>query len=178
MAFQGAPGDPALAARLAALARRQAPVWLSLPAPAAQEDVEAWRIALHGLLEQHGSALTILELAVDRQPARLARFVAQMAATEVRANHDAIRLALGGPAMADRGRREDIYSAEMAPYVDLLAIPEGGESVSRVAASNRSACPHRADGAGPRRAGDSAGVVDGVLRDLGTEVVDARVARA
>ena len=130
VAFQGAPGDPALAARLAALARRQAPVWLSLPAPAAQEDVEAWRIALHGLLEQHGSALTILELAIDRQPARLARFVAQVAATEVRANHEAIRLALGGPAMGDRGRREDIYSAEMAPYVNLLAIPEGGESVA------------------------------------------------
>jgi hypothetical protein len=170
VAFQGAPGDPALAARLAAFARRQAPVWLSLPAPAAQEDVEAWRISLHGLLEQHGSALTVLELAIDRQPARLARFVAQVAATEVRANHEAIRLALGGPAMGDRGRREDIYSAEMAPYVNLLAIPEGGEPA---AAWLRQIDPlaRIALTAPDGTAGDSAGVVDGVLRDLGTEVV-------
>ena len=74
--FQGPAGDPALAARLAAFDKRHAPVWLSLPAPAAQEDVEPWRIALRGLLEKQGSALTILEVAVDRQPARLARFAA------------------------------------------------------------------------------------------------------
>ena len=75
--FQGAAGDPALAARLAAFDKRRAPVWLSLPAPAAQEDVEPWRIALRGLLEKQGSALTILEVAVDRQPARLARFASR-----------------------------------------------------------------------------------------------------
>jgi len=170
VAFQGAPGDPALAARLAEFARRHAPVWLSLPAPVAQEDVEAWRIALHRLLEQQGSALTILELTVDRQPARVARFVAQVAATEVRANHDAIRLALGGPAMSDRVRREEIYSAEMAPYVDLLAIPEGGESS---AAWLRQIDPlARIVLTAPEPAAAvSAGVVEGVLRDLGTEVV-------
>ena len=88
--LQGPAGDPALAARLAAFDKRRAPVWLSLPAPAAQEDVEPWRIALRGLLEKQGSALTILEVAVDRQPARLARFAVQVAATEVRASrrHD------------------------------------------------------------------------------------------
>ena len=172
VSFQGAPDDPALAARLAAFATRHAPVWLSLAAPAAREDVETWRSALHRLLQQQGSSLTILELDVDRQPARLARFVAQLAATEVRANHDSIRLALGGAAMADRGRREDIYSAEMAPYVDLLAMPEGSEpgaawlhQIDPLARMVLTARP-RDDGAG-----ESSGVVDGALRDLGTEVV-------
>ena len=40
------------------------------------------------LLEKQGSALTIFEVAVDRQPVRLARFAAEVAATEVRASHD------------------------------------------------------------------------------------------
>jgi hypothetical protein len=145
--FQGAPGDPALAARLAVFARRQAPVWLSLPVPAAQEDVEAWRVALHGLLEQHGSALTILELAIDRQPPRLARFVAQVAATEVRATTETVRIALGGPAMDDRGRREEIYWRDGAVTATCSPFPRE-VSLLLWAAPNRSPCPHPADGAG------------------------------
>ena len=108
-----------------ALDKRHAPVWLSLPAPDAQEDVEPWRIALRALLEKHGSALTILEVTVDRQPARVASFAVQIAATEVRASRDTIRLALGGPAMTDPVRRAEIYSRDLSPYVDLLAIPDG-----------------------------------------------------
>jgi len=170
VAFQGPPGDPALSERLAAFDKRHAPVWLSLPAPVAQEDVEPWRIALRGLLEKHGSALTILEVTVDRQPARLARFTLEVAATEVRASHDAIRLALGGPAMTDRARREEIYSSDLTPYVDLLAIPEGRESVAgwlQQVDPLAGIVFTPADAA----AGDPARVVDGALRDLGTEVV-------
>ena len=33
-------------------------------------------------------------------------------------------MALGGPAMNDRLRREEIYSPDLAPYVDMLAIVE------------------------------------------------------
>ena len=135
-----------------------------------QEEVERWRIALRGLLEKHGSALTILEVTVDRQPARLARFTLEVAATEVRASHDAIRLALGGPAMTDRARREEIYSSDLTPYVDLLAIPEGRESVAgwlQQVDPLAGIVFTPADAA----AGDPARVVDGALRDLGTEVV-------
>jgi hypothetical protein len=170
--FPGFAGDPALAARLAAFDKRHAPVWLSLPAPLAQQDVEPWRIALRGLLEKQGSALTILEVTVDGQPARLARYAVEVAATEVRANHDAIRLALGGPAMSDRGRREEIYTSDLAPYVDLLAVPEGREPVA--------GWLHHVDSlaglvltapASDAAAGDPGPVVDGVLHDLGTDVV-------
>jgi hypothetical protein len=170
--FQGVAGHPALAARLAAFEKRRAPVWLSLPAPAALEDVEPWRIALRDLLEKQGSALTILEVAVDRQPARLARFTLEVAATEVRASRDAIRLALGGPAMSDRARREEIYSGELAPYVDLLAIPEGREPVAGwLQQVDPLAGVVYTAPAPDAAAGDPAGVVDGALRDLGTEAV-------
>lgn len=170
--FPGFAGDPALAARLAAFDKRHAPVWLSLPAPVAQEDVEPWRIALRGLLENQGSALTILEVAVDRQPARLARFAIQVAATEVRSSHDAIRLALGGPAMSDRGRREEIYTSDLAPYVDLLALPEGRDPVTGwLNQIDPLAGIVLTAPALDAAAGDPARVVAGVLHDLGTEVV-------
>src|SRR5947208_3103322 len=54
--FQGVAGDPALALRLAAFDKRHAPVWLSLPAPVAKEDIEPWRVALRGLLEKPDAA--------------------------------------------------------------------------------------------------------------------------
>ncbi len=172
IAFQGSPADPALAARLAAFTQRRTPVWLSLPAPAAEDEVERWRIELRALLEQSGSTLTILEVALDRQPGRVARFAVQVASTEVRASHEGIRLAMGGPAMGDRSRREDIYSGDVAPYVDLLSIPEGGASVAawlhQIDPLARVLLTPLPSGAA---AGDSATVVEGVLRELGTEVV-------
>ena len=137
-----------------------------------------WRVALHGLLEQHGSALTILELAVDRQPARLARFVAQVAATEVRAEP---RSGPDRPGRAGYGAiavaAEEIYSARWrrtstcSPFPREVSLLLRGCARSirfaRIVLTARNAA-----------AGDPAGVVDGVLRDLGTEVVSARVARA
>ena len=120
------PADATLDARLAALAKRRVPVWLSLRAPDAQPEVERWQIALRGLLEKHDTALFVLEVTIDTQPAPVASYAMQVAATEVRASRDAIRLAIGGPAMDDRARREEIYRVELAPYIDLLAIPEAG----------------------------------------------------
>jgi hypothetical protein len=171
IAVPSVAADPALASRLAAFAAHRAPIWLSVPAPAAQEEVEAWRIALRGLLDTQGSALTILEIAVDRQPVRLAQFAVQVAATEVRASRESIRVALGGPAISDRARREEIYSSELAPYVDLLAVPEEAEptfdwlrQVDPLAGIvSTSQAPDTA-------AADPARVVDGALRDLGTPV--------
>ena len=122
------PADATLDARLAALAARHVPVWLSVPAPEAQPDIERWQNALRALLDKHHAALTILEVTIDGQPARVATFALQIAATEVRASHDAIRIAIGGAAMADEARRVEIYRAELAPYVDLLAIPDATEA--------------------------------------------------
>jgi len=165
------PGDATLDARLAAFGARKLPVWLAIPAPDAEAGVDRWQSALRTLLDKHGAALTILEVTLDRQPARLAAFALQVAATEVRASHDAIRIAIGGAAMADRVRREEIYRAELAPYVDLLAVPDAGDKtisswlhgvdpIASIVVADAAA-----GGADPARR-----VVDGMLRDLGTDV--------
>ena len=166
------PADAALDARLAAFASKKRPVWLAVPAPDAQADVDRWQSALRALIDRHGSALTILEVELDRQPARLASFEVQVAATEVRASHDAIRIAIGGPAMRDRARREEIYRAELAPYIDALAVPDasddalgawlhGVDPVTSIVVTESAA----AEGGDPARR-----VVDGMLQDLGTDV--------
>jgi hypothetical protein len=169
--------DPVLDARLAAFEKRRTAVWLALPGPAAQEDVERWRAALRGLLERHGTLLTILEVTFDRQPARLASFALQIAATEVRASHETIRIALGGAATVDRARLEELYTSQLAPYVDLLAVDEGTLRVDPAIVD----WLHGVDplaaivltASGPSGAGDEPArrVVDGVFQDLGTDVV-------
>src|SRR5262249_3602428 len=107
------PGCGARRAHRRALRAQAAGLARPVPAPDAQADVDRWRTALRPIVEKHGAGLTILEVALDRQPARLAMFELQVAATEVRASHDAIRVAIGGAAMNDRARREDIYRAEL-----------------------------------------------------------------
>ena len=164
--------DATLEARLAALQRRRIPVWLSLPVPVAQEDIESWRTSLRGMLEKHGPALTMLELRVDREPARVAIFAVQVAATEVRSGHDAVRLALGGPAMADAARRSEIYSTGLAPYVDLLAVPEGADDgiADWLRPIDRLAGIALTPGAARSAADEPARLLDGAVLDLGTDV--------
>ena len=158
------PKESGLDARLAALAKRRVPVWLSVRAPEAEADVERWQMALRGLLEKHGPALFVLEVAVDAQPPRVASYAMQVAATEVRATHDAIRLAIGGPAMDEASRRETISRAELPPYVDLLAIGDAGREP--VAPWLHEIDPNAAIAA----IGSGSSVVDGILHDLGTDV--------
>jgi hypothetical protein len=119
------PADAALDARLAALEGRHVPVWLTISAPAAEQDIDRWRTALRALLERRGATLHMLEIAIAHQPARLAAFAVQIAATEVRTTRDAIQVALGGSAMSERTRREELYRAELAPYVDSIVVGAG-----------------------------------------------------
>jgi len=121
------PADHRLDARLAALEARHVPVWLTIDAPASEHDIDAWRSALKALVDGHGATLHVLEVAVDTQPARIAAFAVQVAATEVRTARDTIPVALGGPAVNERARREEIYRAELAPYVDLLVADAGAD---------------------------------------------------
>jgi hypothetical protein len=166
------PADAALESRLAALSSKKLPVWLAVPAPDAQPDVDRWQGALRALIERHGPGVAILEVTLDRQPARLAAFAMQVAATEVRASHDAIRIAIGGAAMSDRARREEIYRTELAPYIDALAVPDasdktlgawlhGVDPITSIVVTESAA----SDGRDPARR-----IVDGMLQDLGTDV--------
>src|SRR5262249_5193340 len=169
------PSDGALDRRLAALDARHVPVWLTIPAPATEPDVDGWRSALRALIDSRGATLSMIEIAVDRQPARVARFAVQVASTEVRTTREAIQIGLGGAAMDDRLRREEIYRAELAPYVDTLVTTSAGNGIDdwlrRVdptatiaLTSSRGAAPGGAGGAARR-------VVDAIFEELGTDVV-------
>jgi len=164
------PADAALDGRLATLHARHVPVWLTVPAPATEQDVDAWRTSLRALLEKHGAALHVVEIAIDQQPVRVATFAVEAAATDVRTHREGIQIALGGPSMNDRARREDIYRTELAPYVDLLATSNADAAVGawlhRVDSSAAIVVTaSRADSHDPARR-----VVDGTLQDLGTDV--------
>jgi len=168
------PADSRLDARLAALEARHVPVWLTIDAPPTERDIDAWRGALKVLVDAHGATLHMLEVAVDAQPARVAAFAVQVAATEVRTARDTIQVALGGRAMNDRGRREEIYRAELAPYVDMLVADAGADGAIR-------AWLHQVDpsasivlaGSAPGDRSKDPGrrIVDAVLDELGTDVM-------
>ncbi|HJZ77493.1 MAG TPA: hypothetical protein VKE51_37445 [Vicinamibacterales bacterium] len=167
------PADASLDARLAALEGRHVPVWLTIAAPATEQDVDPWRDALRRLLESRGATLHLLEVAVDRQPARVASFAVQVAATEVRTARDAIRVALGGSAMSDRVRREEIDLTELAPYVDLLVANAGSAGgVGGWLHQLDSAAMLVLTGSAPanRPSEPARQIVDALLTELGTDV--------
>jgi hypothetical protein len=116
--------DDELSRRLAPLAERKVPIWLSVRAPDRLEDADPWRTSLRRLLDRHGSDLTAFEVVVNAQPPSLAAYAVRLASTELGALRGVARLALGGPAMADRVRREQIYTADIAPYIDVLSVTE------------------------------------------------------
>ena len=117
----------ALDARIAPIERRALPVWLAIPAPMSEREVEPWRTRLRTIFAREKTTLAILEVVVDGEPSAVAAFAMQVAATEARVRQSGVQLALGGPAMADSVRRNEIYSAELAPYVDLLVIGEDND---------------------------------------------------
>jgi hypothetical protein len=170
------PADPALDARLTTLEKRHVPVWLIIAAPDNESAVAAWQTALHGLLDKHGASLAILEVSVDHQPARIASFALEIAATEARANREAIRMAIGGAAMADQTRREELYRPQLAPYVDLLDLPDGGSD--KTIAWLQEVDPGAAVVVGPSSRGaaraqpadDVEAMIDSVLGELGSDV--------
>ena len=84
-----AAADSSLDGRLAAFEARRVPLWLSIPAPADESGLETWRTAVRVLLDRRHSTLEVLEVTVDQQPARVAAFAVQLAATEVHARRPA-----------------------------------------------------------------------------------------
>jgi hypothetical protein len=170
------PLEPSFSALLSATATASAtdvPLWIVVRVPMSAGDVDAWRRNLRTLLDRTSRALVILELTIDEQPADVVQFATQVAATEVRARREDIRLALGGPAIEDETRRARTYSSEMAPYVDLFASSESAAS-SVLAWSSKAAPDARivvtgrtvTAGASPEQS-----LVEGVVNRLGTPVM-------
>ena len=165
--------DAALSDRLLALATRDLPIWLVVPAPARPEDAEPWRAAVRRLLDRHSSALTILEVTIDDQAASLAAFAVRLASTEARAvTGTATRLALGGRRMATDAGRSEVYTQELTPYVDLLEVPDAEVERATAWLSRVDASAGLAVTTGRRRASDAGArdTIDAVLRFAGTRV--------
>jgi hypothetical protein len=117
----GELGDGSLETRVAALAARRIPVWLAIAAPSAIDTVEPWRTALQALLAKFREGITILEIEGNAD-ARLSTFAIRLAATEARSAHESIRVALGPPRSRPAAWLPNLYTAEIAPYLDLLAL--------------------------------------------------------
>ena len=177
MAIAAPEGDPALDARLDAYSSRRVPIWLSLPAPDRLESVEPWRLSLQRLLDRHGSALAILEVTIDAQPADVGAFAARIASTEARARRASIRVALGGSKMEEAAGRDSVYTTELAPYIDVLVIRTARDNDTESAQEwLRGVDPEaslvvRGGVAGADADAARLRVVDAVLGSVGTDIV-------
>ncbi len=114
----------AVDARLTQHGSRKLPVWLAIAAPSAVGSVDSWRTLLQGVLSKHGDGIAIVEIDIDAVDAKLAAYALRQAATDIRAEREAIRVGVGG---ASAARVADLYTAELAPYLDLLVLPEGAD---------------------------------------------------
>ncbi len=163
----------ALDARLEEYASRGIAVWLVVPAPARAEDVDAWRSDLDGLVRTYLSVLQIVEIRFDGQAAALVAYVVRVGATEIRSRGERIQIALGGVSAGTGGALSEAYTAGLAPYLDLVALPPqqaraGLDLLARVDSDARVVTTGMVlgtDGDGARRS-----MLDGVLETLGTAV--------
>jgi hypothetical protein len=121
----GEATDRTIDDRLAAYGARKVPVWLAVPAPSSVDAVEPWRLAIQTLLARHRDAIVILEIE-SGDDVRLAGFATRLAATEVRSARDSIRVALGGTRVSRGDWLAELYTADLAPYVDVLTVAAGG----------------------------------------------------
>lgn len=114
--------DTSLDRRLEYYRERRIPIWLAVGVPSALDGVAAWRTRLSALVTKHAAGLAIVEFVLGAEDPQVAGFAVRAGATDVRAASDAIRIALGGERAAEAETLPRIYTSELAPYVDLLAV--------------------------------------------------------
>ena len=107
--------------RVAALIARRIPVWLAVSAPSTVDAVEPWRAALQALLAKFKDGIIIVEITAASD-AKLTAFAIRLAATEARSAHESIRVAVAPPRDRPAGWLTALYTPEIAPYIDLLAV--------------------------------------------------------
>ena len=160
--------DPDLDGKLTSYRRAGVPVWLTVSMPASAQDAERWRQRLSGLLERYRDSIAILEVAIDRRQAQLGAFAVKLAATEARSARPAIRVAIGGTLADDPVALPDVYTAELAPYIDLLVVSDAAAGdveswLELIDPDAALAVTDVTDGAGPEQPGRR--LVDVVLQD-------------
>jgi hypothetical protein len=107
--------------------------------PSGQETVPRWRGLLQQWLARHRGHVAVLELRVADDVAPFARFVIQMAATDLRVGSASAKLALGGPIVGSTNL-PSLLDATLAPYVDLIAA-SAREEADRAIVSLKAAAP-------------------------------------
>ena len=164
-----------LDARLAAYRERRIPVWLTIDLPSSTDAVGAWRARLDALLARHADGITILELSVQTDDEQLAAFAVRVAATDVRAQRESVRIALGGAMLRQSTVRVRFYTAALSPYLDLLAVPAATNLQSAIADLQERDPSARIVVTGNEAATDRDTAIrellDSQLASLGTEVV-------
>ncbi len=153
--------DRALEDRLTVLVARKVPVWLALTPPLTIDGLETWNRALQILLARHREGIAILEI-LGSTDAKLTAFAIRLAATEARSARESIRIALDGSQLSSVSTLTDVYTAELAPYVDLLVL---SATADRVAASAHLATVDP-DARLAILAGDAGGDVEGVAQRI------------
>ena len=108
--------------RLDTLSTRNVPLWVVVDAPESLSDVESWRRSLQELLKRYSTRITAVEVDLAEQPADLAAFAVRLASTETRAFDTSSRVAVGGVRMRSAAARGDVYTRDLAPYIDLLVV--------------------------------------------------------
>jgi hypothetical protein len=172
-----APGTPdsLVDERLAFYRERRTPVWLAVGIPDTVDAVGAWRSRLGSLVRRFGDAITILEFVAAAQERDLVTFSVRVAATDVRAERESIRVGFGGIRLRQAAARADLYTPDLAPYVDILAIPSGSDVESAAAELQRRDPTARIVLTGNQAGGDPdravRRVLDSELETLGTDVV-------
>jgi hypothetical protein len=129
----GGADDQTLENRLTRYREHRVPVWLAIGVPGSADEMTAWRTRLGAVLSRFGDGLSILEIVAGRQEPQLVTFAIRVAATDARAGRDSIRIALGGERLRQSSGRSELYTSEVVPYVDLLAVPAGTDIASATA---------------------------------------------
>ena len=175
----GAPADRSIDDRIAAYAARKVPVWLAVAVPEGVDAVEPWRAAIHGLLARHGPSIMLLEIE-SSDDARLSAFAVRLAATDARSSRESTRVALSGARVARATWLKELYTADLAPYIDLLVVPAGpagsaGAGEAAASAHLQAVDPDAglaliAGGAGERVDEAALRIVESQLQTVGTNV--------
>ena len=170
----GAVTDRTLEERLVAHAAGKVPVWLALGVPETLDGVEPWRAALQSLVTRHRDSIAVLEIEAGSD-SRLTTFAVRLASTEARSARESIQIALNVSPVPSPGAFADLYTSELAPYLDLLVL-SGSDEQTAASAHLLTVDPdaHLAILAGD--AGDQPEEVAGRLLDSQLETVGTNVA--
>jgi hypothetical protein len=108
-------------ARVRTIRQSSAKIWIVSRVPDSDEGVGTWRSALRQWLRAHKSRISILELQLGRQSRELIEFAVRAAASEVRAVSEGAQIAIAAPPDAPE-TLTTIFTRDLAPYVDLVAV--------------------------------------------------------